>query len=124
MGCSDSKSVSISQEKRPKSDTGSNESSPKSVAFEVKLDGEEEATSNGEKPQLPRRLQERLEEENHHTTHTMEQIEEKIQKATERRLQAMEERLFKARRPSITLDPGRAVSRAQEGHGSQEATRN
>ena len=120
MGCSNSKSVSTSQEKRPKSDTSPGESVPKSVAFEVKFD-DDDVSNGGEKHQLPKRLQERLEEPSN-PTHTMEEIEEKIQKATERRLQAMEDRLSKARQ-SVTLSSARTVSRAQE-KDSDQATMN
>lgn len=112
MGCSNSKSVSTSQEKRPKSESSSGDQVPKSVAFEVKFEDEaEQSEANGDKPQLPKRLQERLEESNQ--THTVEEIEDKIQKATERRLQLMEDRLSKARH-SVTSSSARTVSRAQE----------
>ena len=115
MGCSNSKSVSTCDDKRPKSDSSLSKGDkvPKSVAFEVKLDDqpEEKAAATNDKPQLPKRLQERLEEPSH-TSHTAEEIEEKIQKAAERRLQVMEDRLSKARQ-SISLPQGRSESTAQ-----------
>lgn len=123
MGCSNSKSVSTCDEKRPKSDSVSckGDKVPKSVAFEVKFEDESqnEAVSSNEKPQLPKRLQERLEEPNH-PTHTVQEIEEKIQKATERRLQVMEDRLSKARQ-SISLPQGRTDLTAATEESQQEA---
>lgn len=123
MGCSNSKSVSTCNEKRPKSDSSLSKGDkvPKSVAFEVKLDDkpdEEEKITSNDKPQLPKRLQERLEEPSH-TSHTAEEIEEKIQKAAERRLQVMEDRLSKARQ-SISLPQGRSESTVQVESSQQQ----